>query len=47
MSIHYRSLIGFRDGARRLHLHVTEIPDTAAHPPYQHEHQAEEFSPYT
>jgi len=42
MSIHYQSLVGHDDGARRLHIHLTEIPDTASHPPYQHEHQAEE-----
>lgn len=41
-SLHYESLVGHRDGARRLHIHRTEIPDTAAHPPYQHEHRAEE-----
>lgn len=42
MSLDYHSLVGFRDGAKRLHIHLTEIPDTAAHPPYQHEHKAEE-----
>lgn len=42
MSIRYQSLVGFRDGAKKLHLHRTTIPDTAAHPPYQHEHAAEE-----
>lgn len=40
--IHYDSLIGHCDGARHLHIHRTVIPDTAAHPPYQHAHQAEE-----
>ncbi len=42
MSIKYQSLLGFRDQAKKLHIHLTEIPDTAAHPPYQHEHAAEE-----
>ncbi|MCA1963403.1 MAG: cupin domain-containing protein [Prosthecobacter sp.] len=42
MGIHYQSLVGHQQGARRLHLHRTVIPDTSAHPPYQHEHQAEE-----
>ena len=42
MSIHYQSILGFRDGAKKLHIHLTEIPDTASHPPYQHEHMAEE-----
>ncbi|QDT37642.1 cupin domain-containing protein [Stratiformator vulcanicus] len=42
MSISYESLVGFENGARRMHIHRTEIPDTAAHPPYQHEHKAEE-----
>lgn len=42
MSIEYHSLVGFPEGARKLHLHLTEIPDTSTHPPYQHEHVAEE-----
>jgi mannose-6-phosphate isomerase-like protein (cupin superfamily) len=42
MGIHYQSLVGHAQGARRLHIHRTVIPDTASHPPYQHEHQAEE-----
>jgi len=42
MSISYESLVGHADGARRMHIHLTKIPDTAAHPPYQHEHKAEE-----
>ena len=42
MSIQYKSLLGFQDKAERLHIHLTEIPDTAAHPPYEHEHVAEE-----
>ncbi len=42
MSLDYHSLVGFRDGAKKLHIHLTEIPDTASHPPYQHEHKAEE-----
>ncbi|MDF1852656.1 MAG: dimethylsulfonioproprionate lyase family protein [Verrucomicrobiales bacterium] len=42
MSIDYHSLVGIEDGAKRLHIHLTEIPDTASHPPYQHEHKAEE-----
>jgi hypothetical protein len=39
---HYESLVGAAQCARRLHIHRTTIPDTAAHPPYQHEHKAEE-----
>jgi len=42
MSLSYESLVGWKDGARRMHIHLTEIPDTAAHESYQHEHQAEE-----
>ena len=41
-TLHYESLIGRPQGARRIHVHRTVIPDTAAHPPYQHEHQTEE-----
>jgi quercetin dioxygenase-like cupin family protein len=42
MSIHYQSLVGVLEGAKKLHIHRTKIPDTASHPPYQHEHAAEE-----
>ena len=42
MSNNYQSLVGFSDGARKLHIHQTEIPDTATHEPYEHEHKAEE-----
>ena len=42
MSIRYKSLLGFRDQAKKLHIHLTEIPDTTLHPPYEHEHVAEE-----
>lgn len=42
MSLQYESLVGHPQGARRLHVHRTVIPDTASHPPYQHEHLAEE-----
>ena len=42
MTIHYQSLVGVREQAKTLHVHLTEIPDTASHPPYQHEHIAEE-----
>ena len=42
MSNHYQSLVGFAEGARKLHLHLTEIPDTSLHVLYQHEHKAEE-----
>ncbi len=42
MSLHYQSLVGHAEGARRLHIHRTVIPDTSAHPPYQHEHVSEE-----
>ena len=42
MSLDYHSLVGHRDGAKKMHIHLTEIADTSAHEPYQHEHQAEE-----
>lgn len=42
MSLDYQSLLGWRDGARRMHIHLTEIPDTSAHASYEHEHVAEE-----
>lgn len=42
MSNHYESLVGHKEGARRLHIHRTVIPDTSAHAPYQHEHVSEE-----
>ena len=42
MSLDYQSLLGYRDGARKLHIHLTEIPDTSAHESYEHEHIAEE-----
>jgi quercetin dioxygenase-like cupin family protein len=42
MSITYQSLLGYRDGAKKLHIHLTEILSTASHPPYQHRHDAEE-----
>jgi quercetin dioxygenase-like cupin family protein len=42
MHIHYQSLVVHRQGARRLHIQRTTIPDTATHPPYQHEHLSEE-----
>jgi len=42
MNLHYQSLVGHAEGARRLHVHRTVIPDTSAHPPYQHEHVSEE-----
>ena len=42
MSIDYHSLLGFEDGAKKLHIHLTEIPDTASHPAYEHDHKAEE-----
>ena len=42
MTDHYRSLLGFQDGATKLHIHLTEIPDTALQEHYEHEHQAEE-----
>jgi uncharacterized RmlC-like cupin family protein len=41
-SLHYQSILGHTDGAKKLHVHLTEIPDTASHPPYQHRHEAEE-----
>ncbi|MCA9058402.1 MAG: cupin domain-containing protein [Planctomycetaceae bacterium] len=40
--IQYRSLVGHQDGARKLHIHRTVIADTSNHPPYQHQHVAEE-----
>lgn len=42
MSLTYQSLVGHAEGARRLHIHRTHIPDTAGHQPYQHEHVSEE-----
>ena len=42
MGLSYRSLVGFQEGARRLHVHITEIPDTSSHHSYQHKHKAEE-----
>lgn len=42
MSFHYQSLVAYAQGARKLHIHKTEIPDTSSHAPYQHEHKAEE-----
>ena len=42
MSLDYHSLLGWRDGAQKLHIHLTEIPDTSAHESYEHEHVAEE-----
>lgn len=42
MSIQYQSLVGHTDGAKKLHIHRTVIADTTTHPPYQHEHAAEE-----
>jgi len=42
MSNHYQSLLGYPEGAKNLHIHLTEIPDTSVHQPYQHEHRAEE-----
>jgi len=42
MSQHYTSLLGHAQGAQRLHIHRTHIPDTSAHAPYQHQHRAEE-----
>ena len=42
MSLDYHSLVGHRDGAKKLHIHLTEIPNTVAVEHYQHEHKAEE-----
>jgi len=41
--IAYESLVGHRDYAAKRHLHRSVIADTAAHPPYQHEHVSEEI----
>jgi mannose-6-phosphate isomerase-like protein (cupin superfamily) len=38
----YRSLLGWAEGARKLHIHETLIPDTSQVEPYEHEHKAEE-----
>ena len=38
----YKSLLGFQQQAKKLHIHLTEISDTASHAPYQHKHLAEE-----
>lgn len=42
MPASYRPLLGAADGAARLHVHLTEIPDTSRHEHYSHAHQAEE-----
>ena len=42
MTIHYHPLLGSKHGARKLHVHLTEIPDTRAHASYEHQHKAEE-----
>ncbi len=42
MTIHYQSLVSVREHAKKLHVHLTEIPDTASQPPYQHKLVAEE-----
>jgi len=42
MSLDYQSLLGWGDGARKMHIYLTEIPDTSAHESYEHEHVAEE-----
>lgn len=42
MTINYNPLLGLKQGARRLHVHLTDIPDTSAYTSYQHEHKAEE-----
>ncbi len=42
MTIKYQSLLGNKQGAQKLHVHLTEIPDTRAHATYQHKHKAEE-----
>ena len=38
----YKSLLGYLDGARRLHIHETVIEDTSTVDHYQHKHKAEE-----
>lgn len=40
--MNYTSLVGYAQGAKRLHMHLTEIPDTSTHVLYEHRHQAEE-----
>jgi len=42
MSLGYQSLLGWGHGARKMHFHLTEIPDTSVHESYEHEHVAEE-----
>ncbi len=42
MPVQYFPLLGAADGARRLHVHLTEIPDTSRHEHYRHAHEAEE-----
>ena len=42
MSIQHQSLFSFREQATKLHIHLTEISNTASPPAYQHEHAAEE-----
>lgn len=38
----YRSLVGPENGAHRLHIHVTELPDASLGWGAQHSHRAEE-----
>ena len=42
MASEYRSLLGYRQGAKKIHVHLTEIADTSRQAGYQHSHAAEE-----
>jgi quercetin dioxygenase-like cupin family protein len=39
---HYKPVVGPVDGARRLHVHLTELRDARSGWGYQHSHEAEE-----
>ncbi|MBN2582519.1 MAG: cupin domain-containing protein [Planctomycetes bacterium] len=42
MTTPYRSLLGHEQGARHIHVHMTELDVSQAGPHYQHIHAAEE-----
>ncbi len=42
MTDRYRSLLGYQEGARRIHIHLTELDTLPARVHYQHAHAAEE-----
>ncbi len=42
MSSNYTSLLGYRQGAKKIHVHVTEFATRDAGEMYEHSHEAEE-----